>query len=121
MRKPEIMSYSQSDKNLSADVFIGYNDPLNPFKHLYHPDHNNLENYEKILPEGVESFNVTRNVKLDFSAEPIEGASATAWGDTVVGGTYSESIDGLYHKTLNVSGKFELNQVSDAAELYTGN
>jgi len=121
MRQPEIMTYDQGGKSLSADVFIGYNDPLSPFKHLYHPDHNNLENYEKKLPEGVESFDVTRNIKLLFSAEPVEGASATAWGDTVVGGTYSEAIDGLYHKTLNVSGKFVLNQVTDAEELYTGN
>ena len=74
----------------------------------------------KKLPEGVQSFDVTRLIKMDFSAEPVKGASATAWGDTVVGGVYSESIDGLYHTTLKVKGKFVLNQVTDAAELYTG-
>ena len=120
MREPEVMTYSQPGKSLSASVFIGYDDPLSPFKHLYHPDHNNLENYEKKLPEGVQSFDVTRKIKMDFSAEPVKGASATAWGDTVVGGVYSESIEGLYHTTLNVSGKFVLNQVADVAELYTG-
>ena len=120
MRVPEKMSYNQEGKSLSASVFIGYDDPLSPFKHLYHPDHNNLENYEKKLPEGIQSFDVTRLIKMDFSVEPVKGASAAAWGDTVVGGVYSESIDGLYHKTLNVQGKFVLNQVTDAAELYTG-
>ncbi|MCK5852747.1 hypothetical protein KAH27_06920 [bacterium] len=120
MREPEEMSYNQEGKSLSANVFIGYDDPLNPFKHLYHPDHNNLENYEKKLPEGVQSFDVTREITMSFSAEPVKGASAIAWGDTVVGGVYNESIDGLYHTTLNVQGRFVLNQVTDAAELYMG-
>ena len=120
MRTPEEMSYNQSALSLSASVFIGYDDPFSPFKHLYHPDHNNLYNYETKLAEGVQSFDVTRSLTFIFSADTIKGASATAWGDTVVGGVYKESINGLYHTTLNVQGTFVLNQVTDAAELYTG-
>ena len=120
MREPKEMNYNQTGKSLSASVFIGYDDPLSPFKHLYHPDHNNLKNYETKLAEGVQSFDVTREITLDFSTEPVGGASVSAWGDTVIGGVYSESIDGLYHTKLNVKGRFVLNQVTDAAELYTG-
>jgi len=120
MRSPVDMTYSKDEGKLTGDVFIGYDDPLSPFKHLYHPDLNNLKDYETKLPEGVESFDVTRKIKMIFKAEPVEGASVTSWGDTVVGGEYSEAIDGLYHKTLNVSGEFVLNQVTDAADLYTG-
>ncbi len=120
MRTPEEMSYNQSPSSLSASVFIGYDDPFSPFKHLYHPDHNNLYNYETKLAEGIQSFDVTRDIVMEFSADPVGMASATAWGDTVVGGVYKESIDGLYHTTLNVEGNFVLNQVSDVAVLYTG-
>ena len=115
------LSYSPAARTLSDSITIGYNDPVNPFKHLYHPDHNNLENYETLLPEGVHSFDVTRAITMQFSTNIIEGASAATWGDTVAGGTYKEALKGLHHKPIYVQGTFLLNHVTDIPSLYGDN
>ena len=56
--------------NLTATLSVPYDDPVNPFVHAYHPDHNNLdESYStNKLPAGVESFNISRNVTFYFGA-----------------------------------------------------
>ena len=60
---------------LNGVVALDYNHPLNPFKHVYHPDHDNLnERFEQPpLPEGRESFTVTRNVAFEFTATDPHG------------------------------------------------
>jgi hypothetical protein len=119
--QPRSLAYSPAALTLTDSITIGYNDPLNPFKHLYHPDHNNLENYETKLPEGVQSFDVTRSVTMKFSTNIVAGASASSWGDTVAGGTYKETLKGLHHKPIYVQGTFLLNHVTDIPVLYDGN
>lgn len=119
--QPRTLSYSPASLILSDSITIGYNDPVNPFKHLYHPDHNNLDNYETLLPEGVHSYDVTRTITMQFSTNIAEGASAASWGDTVAGGTYKETLKGLHHKPIYVQGTFLLNHVTDIPDLYDGN
>jgi hypothetical protein len=119
--QPRTLSYSPASRTLSDSITIGYNDPVNPFKHLYHPDHNNLENYETVLPEGVQSFDVSRAITMTFSTNIIDGASAATWGDTTAGGTYKETLKGLHHKPIFVQGTFLLNHVTDVPDLYDGN
>ncbi len=55
-------------QGMKAQVQLDYDDPVNPFKHAYHPDHNNLdENYTtNRLAAGRESFTVNREVSFDF-------------------------------------------------------
>ena len=67
--------------NLTATLNVPYDDPVNPFVHAYHPDHNNLdENYStNKLPAGVESFNISRNVTFYF-------------GSTLNGGSFSPGV-----------------------------
>ena len=38
----------------SCDVILDCDDPLNPFKHRYHPDHDNRDEFYDPLPEGDE-------------------------------------------------------------------
>lgn len=53
---------------LTARVHLDYDDPVNPFKHAFHPDHNNLdEEYAQKLAAGIESFTVDRDVLFDFA------------------------------------------------------
>lgn len=53
---------------LSGNVHLDYDDPVNPFKHAFHPDHNNLnEEYTQKLPAGMESYTVDRDILLDFA------------------------------------------------------
>jgi len=66
--------------NLSGSLTVPYDDPVNPFVHIYHPDHNNYdETYTNKLGAGVESFNVTRNVTFYF-------------GSTIDAGSFSPGV-----------------------------
>src|SRR5262249_31122738 len=48
--------FGSANTTLTNSITLDYDDPLNPFKHQYHPDHNNLdEHFEQKLPEGIES------------------------------------------------------------------
>ena len=72
------------------------------------------------LPEGAESFTITRNVDLSFTPADPQGLQLAGWGDTQVGGTYAESITGLHRETLFVAGTFRLQHVSRVAVLDDG-
>ena len=64
--------------------------PTNPFYDRYHPDHDNLD--ALYLHTAQESFEITRNVRLQFTAEQPEGESIPQWGSTILGGTYYEEL-----------------------------
>lgn len=103
---------------LTNNLVLGFDDPLNPFKHVYHPDHNNRdERFEQTLPEGKESFTVTRSVRLEFTTTDPLGQNPPGWGDTELGGTYRETISGLHRNAIHVSGNFRLVRVLPAAAL----
>lgn len=55
-------------QELDGQVVLDYDDPVNPFKHAYHPDHDNRDSGSSTntLPAGLESFSVTREVRFDF-------------------------------------------------------
>ena len=95
---------------LNGTLSLDYDHPLNPFKHLYHPDHNNLD-------ERFEAFTVTRSLSLEFTATDPLGLNPPSWGDTEVGGTYRETITGLHRIAIRVSGNFRLVRVLPAAAL----
>ena len=100
-------------QRLTCDVDMDYQDPLNPFVHRYHPDHDNLDDrYEAVLGEGKESFTFRRTITLDFEDEDPGGATYPEWGATVQGGTYHEEIEGLHKNRIHVRGSFRLHLVS---------
>lgn len=53
---------------LTTQVNLDYDDPVNPFKHVFHPDHDNLDELFSTnkLPPGLESFNVSRDILLNY-------------------------------------------------------
>lgn len=104
-------------------VNIPYNDPTNPFVHGYHPDHDNLDarpdGTRTVLGNGVESYSITRTCTFQFTTTPPAGTSSIGWGSSVIGGNYSEKLEGL-HKDMagiNVSGTFVLRRASEQAAL----
>lgn len=118
-RKPLALAGGQFGAGtLAGTVTLDYDDPLNPFKHLYHPDHNNLdERFERKLPEGKEAFTVTRSISLEFNnADPL-GLNPPGWGDSELGGVYRETISGLHRSAIRVSGVFRVVRVLSAATL----
>jgi len=114
----------------NANVYTGsistpYNDPLNPFLHRYHPDHNNLnEYYEPFtnaggtdVSDGVESYSFTRTVRLTFTEDDPENLGEIAWGYNLIGGTYEEKISGVHKKDIYIKGTFRLNRILSVTRL----
>ena len=97
----------------------GYNDPVNPFVHTYHPDHDNLDARYSATPlaAGKESYNVVRACAFTFTPSPPNGSTVTGWGTTVVGGYYTETLTGLNKVPLSVSGLFGMRRVSEIAAI----
>ena len=99
----------------------GYTDAANPFVHTYHPDHDNRDAKftPATLPEGQESYTVTRTVTFNFTAEPPDGATVVGWGTLVLGGTYAETVAGLNARPIQLSGTFSMRRISELADIDT--
>ena len=70
-------SLGASDSTLSCDVTLGYSDPLNPFVHRYHPDHDNLDRrFEEDL--GAAKSHLTLNGKFRLSFRDVSGQRISA-------------------------------------------
>jgi hypothetical protein len=117
-REPILMDAEGEFGNgtLRCSTVTGYNDPLSPFKHVWHSDHDNLDPTDRtqILAEGVESFSVQRSIELRFTADdPTMGTVANAqyvpgFGDTRLGGTYQETLAGVHRRPVRMGGTFTL-------------
>ncbi|MEI6466343.1 MAG: hypothetical protein WCQ89_16570 [Verrucomicrobiota bacterium] len=104
---------------VSFQVLLDYNSDANPFVHRYHPDHDNLDaRFTTLLPAGRESFTVSRAVSFTFLPS-LPGITDPAWGVTMLGGTYTETVTGLRSVPITVNGTFILNRVSDVSTLLT--
>ena len=105
---------------VSFEVLLGYNSDANPFVHRYHPDHDNLDARfsAAVLPVGRESLTVNRVVVFTFLSS-LPGITDAAWGVTMLGGTYVETVTGLRAVPITVKGIFILNRVSDVPSLLT--
>ena len=104
---------------VSFEVLLDYNSDSNPFVHRYHPDHDNLDaRFASVLPAGRESLTVKRQVVFTFLGS-LPGVTDPAWGVTMLGGTYVETVTGLRSIPLIVKGIFILNRVTDASALLT--
>jgi hypothetical protein len=104
---------------LTYSVSVPFDDVTNPFVHTYHPDHDNKDARGLSLAAGVESYTITRTIKLTFTATPPDGSTVSGWGTTVFGGTYAETITGLSRLPLTVGGNFAMRRVSEVADLDT--
>jgi hypothetical protein len=96
----------------SCSFTLGYNDPLNPFKHLYHPDHDNLTpDYSTNQPAGVESYDISRMITLSF-ASITNYPSDPMWGTDLAGGVYRETVTGLREYPVRCAGVFSLHRIN---------
>jgi hypothetical protein len=103
-------NFGETNALFNCTVALGFDDALNPFKHRYHPDHNNLDDsYEKIKQECPD---VTRQIAFQFSALDPDGTKLAGWGDNQLGGKYEEIITGLHKSPVHVLGTFRLYRAS---------
>jgi|GEM_PF-460843 len=114
------------NQTLRFTIDIPMDDPVNPFVHQFHPDHDNLNssfqpfNDDPATPEDereIESWRIVRKLLLEFSASDPLGITNPNWGDKEVGGPYSELISGIHKRDLLVRGEFRLRRVSSVDEL----
>jgi hypothetical protein len=100
------------NNELSLTVTLAADDPTNPFRHLFHPDHR----------LAAQSYEVARDLTLTFSdsdsqGRPITGIPSLNWGSSEIGGIYREEISGLHKNNLHIEGTFVLHKVSDVRTL----
>ena len=107
---------------LTATVVLAYDDQgSNPFLHTYHPDHDNLNaTFTTELPQGSESYQVSRQITLSFNPPGNDFASLTSASQTLYG-NYQETITlaglGGASRNFNVAGVFALNRISTISTL----
>lgn len=105
-------------------VPLSYKDQAsNPFLHTFHPDHDNLDPYFKtVQPRGVESYDITRTVKMTFNPPGTDFASLTAAAQSR-SGVYEETMtigaQGAATRDFRLSGSFTLQLISPVATLTT--
>ena len=99
---------------LTGSIEITGDFPTNPFKHRYHPDHDNLD--ENGRPK-QEAYSISRQISLVFTDNDPTGENSIYWGDTEVGGIYKETISGLHRHDIVAQGFFRLHRVSETQVL----
>ncbi len=100
---------------LSVAITLDAESPSNPFRHKFHPDHNNLnELYTQFVEE---AFPVTREMSFVFDSADSTGAGEAGFGSSAMSGTYHEQISGLHRNDIVVEGRFFLTRTSAAPEL----
>ncbi len=105
--------------SLSFTCLLGYDADTNPFVHRYHPDFDNLDPlFTTKLAAGKESYTVTRAIQLTF-ATSLPGVTDAAWGVSMLGGTYKETVTGLRAVPITTTGTFVLYRVSNGPTLLT--
>lgn len=108
--------------SLGAATTIAPSDPLNPFRHKFHPDHDCLDSFGNPLTGNAlisECFQVDRLFVFGFESTPPDGRSELDWGDSVLGGVFTEQVEGLHKETITAQGRFELRRVSSIGRLNT--
>lgn len=111
---PVVLSGDGFLRGVSGSFAVDYDDPMNPFKHSYHPDHDNKKpvTNEK-LPEGEESFSITNQVWLTWNTNAPSGNTSAFWNpDETTTGTYEHTIQNLRHTPITLRGAFTLRRVS---------
>jgi hypothetical protein len=109
---------------LNTTAVLAYDDQAsNPFLHTYHPDHDNLDfTFQNQLPQGSESYQISRQITLNVSAPGNDFASLTSASQTLYG-NYLETITlaglGGATRNFNAAGSFTLNRISTISTLTT--
>ncbi|MCL4789322.1 MAG: hypothetical protein KJ070_21425 [Verrucomicrobia bacterium] len=103
-------------QSLTATLTLPHDHPTNPFKHKYHPDHDNLN--ARFDGPAVESYTTSRQIELSFAGSPPAGSpSVPDFGYNEMGGAYRERITGIHKNPIHLRGTFRLSRVSQIAEL----
>ena len=93
--------------------------PTNPFKHKYHPDHDNLDPHFAPLAsdEALESFTVRRDLEIEFTTTAPGSRDDPALGHDRLEGVYRETLTGLHRHPIRAAGTFRLQRLTGITDL----
>ncbi|MBP7829300.1 MAG: hypothetical protein KA248_05240 [Kiritimatiellae bacterium] len=98
---------------LTTSYVLDFNSAVNPFKHLYNPNHDNVSAAGLALAEGEESYTISNNVSLVFDPVQPYSPSSSLWNpEEELTGSYVQTMHGLRNETVEVEGRFTLQRVS---------
>jgi len=128
---PMTGNFGSTSGLLQCALSLDYADELNPFKHRFHPDHNNLDDSSQPQPLPVrtsvqglrytaESSSVRREIRLQFTSTDPENLTLAGFGDDQLAGVYRETITGLHKDALHLEGVFRLHHASRIGVLNDG-
>lgn len=100
---------------LAGSISIPADYRTNPFKHKYHPDHDNLN--ATFTGYAAEAYDVTRALSFTFSPTNPAGATPPDYGYSTLGGRYAETIGGLHKSNVTVGGTFSLTRINRVGAL----
>lgn len=103
------------NNTLSGTFTLGVNDPINPFKHKYHPDHDNLD--ATFTSFRSEAYELTRSFQLTFTSTNTVGLANPDYGFTTLGGIYQETVKGIHRSDIVCKGVFQIRRAVSTAVL----
>ena len=95
---------------LGASLTLDAEAATNPFRHKFHPDHNNRNELYTVFLE--EAYPVSRTLSFVFSSSDPSDSGGASFGSNQMGGTYHETISGLHRNDIAVEGIFALDRIS---------
>ena len=123
-------SYGGFGNRLRFRWVIATNDPVNPFRHPYHPAHDGLQaDFATALPSGdnpqnyvgatkPELFSVSNTISLAWSTNGAVGGSALWNAEETAQGTVDFQVEGLRREgALLMQGDFDLRRISQIGSL----
>ncbi|HEX7654083.1 MAG TPA: hypothetical protein VF607_11290, partial [Verrucomicrobiae bacterium] len=82
--------------------FISASFARNPFRHKYHPDHQ-------------DGYDIQRVIQLQFSPPPTN--APPGYGDNLIYGLYQETVSGLHRTNIVAAGSFRLSRLATTPAL----
>jgi hypothetical protein len=105
------------DSLVTTTITLSANHPTNPFRHKFHPDHDNLAaDYQSVAPR-PEVYEIIRQVQLKPTSVDPTGKTVPNYGDNVIAGTYREVVSGLHRVNIVTEGTFSLQRISHVGVL----
>jgi hypothetical protein len=98
----------QVGQTVSAEFNLPAQGPTNPFRHKYHPDHDNLDAF--FQNEVKEAYDITRQVALTLlSTQSNENRPGA--GSEWLKASYRETYTGLHRLPIVATGNVELRRL----------
>ena len=101
-------------EELAGTITLGPDFATHPFRHKYHPDHDNLD--ASFTSFKQEAPTITRSFVFEFDVV-ADAAKVPNFGYDRLTGLYTETLSGLHRTNLYTRGTVDLRRVSTIASL----